>query len=140
MPGERQPSDEPMESATWTIDWNPEFAEESRLKREILRALAEPKAIATIRRFAESATREALEDGMETEHILWLDSSSSYAFFVRVWYDLGDGKLYLLVEESDLGDVGFLLMENLECATYLAEGESVLKVEFTDPDDLGVAR
>lgn len=127
-----------MESIVWTIDWNPEFAEESRLKREILRALNDPKTIATIKRFAEAATREALEDGLETEHIIWLDSGYSYAFFVRVWYDLTESKLFILVEENDLGDVGFLLIEKLDCASY--GQENVLTVEFTDPEDLGVAR
>ena len=126
-----------VESVVWTIDWNPEFADEARLKREILRSLNDPKTIATVKRFAEYSAREANEDGLETEHIVWLDSALSYAFFVRVWYDLGEKKLFILVEENDLGDIGFLLLESLACASY-AESEDVLKVEFVDPEDLGV--
>lgn len=124
-------------SVVWTIDWNPEFEDEARLKREILRALNDPKTIATIKRFAEFATNEASEDGQETEHIVWLDSALSYAFFVRVWFDIGEQKLFILVEENDLGDIGFLLLEDLLCATY-GEDEAVLKVEFREPEDLGV--
>ncbi|HVM44552.1 MAG TPA: hypothetical protein VM582_01355 [Candidatus Thermoplasmatota archaeon] len=126
-----------VESVVWTIDWNPEFEDEPRLKREILRALNDPKTMATIKRFAEYSLREASDDGLETEHIVWLDSALSYAFFVRVWYDLGEKKLFILVEENDLGDVGFLLLEDLACASY-GEAEDVLKVEFREPDDLGV--
>ena len=126
-----------MESIVWTIDWNPEFEDEARLKREILRALNDPRTIATIKRFAELSAQEATEDGLETEHILWLDSALSYAFFVRVWYETGEGKLFILVEENDLGDVGFLLLNDLECASY-AESDDVLRVELKDPEDLGV--
>ena len=126
-----------VESVVWTIDWNPEFGDEARLKREILRTLGDAKTMSTIKRFAEYSQREASEDGLETEHIVWLDSALSYAFFVRVWYDLGEKKLFILVEENDLGDVGFLLIENLSCASY-AESEGVLKVEFKEPEDLGV--
>lgn len=127
-----------MESIVWNIDWNPEFEEESRLKREILKSLNDPKTIATVKRFAEFAVREAVEEGQETEHIIWLESSFSYAFFVRVWYEMSEGKLFILVEENDLGDVGFLLLNDLECASYAEE--NVLKVELTDPEDLGVSR
>ncbi|HUR70127.1 MAG TPA: hypothetical protein VM370_12860 [Candidatus Thermoplasmatota archaeon] len=127
-----------VESVVWTIDWNPEFEDEARLKREILRSLNSPKTMGIIKRFAESASREAAEDGMETEHIVWLDSALSYAFFVRVWFDLGEQKLFILVEENDLGDVGFLLLEDLACASYAESDEGILKVEFTDPEDLGV--
>ena len=127
-----------MESVTWTIDWNPEFEEEARLKREILRALNDGKTIATVRRFAEQSVKEAMEDGQETEHIIWLDSSYEHAFFVRVWYEISESKLFLVVEENDLGDMGFLLFENLECASYHEDADDVLKVEFTDPEDLGV--
>ena len=126
-----------MESITWKVDWNPEFEDEARLKREILKSLANTKTIATIKRFAEESAREATEDGLETEHILWLDSNFSYAFFVRVWYELAEGKLFILVEENDLGDVGFLLFDKLECATY-GQDDGVLRVELTDPEDLGV--
>ncbi|MEA3200565.1 MAG: hypothetical protein QOE90_1993 [Thermoplasmata archaeon] len=127
-----------MESVVWTVDWNPEFADEARLKREILRALNDGKTIATIRRFAEQAAREASEDSMETEHIVWLDSSYEHAFFVRVWYELSESKLFIVVEENDLGDMGFLLFENMACASYAQDSDDVLKVELADPDDLGV--
>jgi hypothetical protein len=126
-----------VESVVWTIDWNPEFEDEARLKREILRSLNNQKTIATIKRFAEFSAQEAGDDGLETEHILWLDSALSYAFFVRVWFDLAEQKLFILVEENDLGDVGFLLIEDLACASY-AEDEGILKVEFKEPEDLGV--
>lgn len=128
-----------MESTVWTIDWNPEFADESKLKREILKALNNPKTISTVRRFAEVARREALDEGQETEHILWLDSGYTYAFFVRVWFDLAENKLFILVEENDLGDVGMLSLGDLDCASY-GEDESLLRVEFTEPEDLGVPR
>lgn len=127
-----------MESVVWTIDWNPEFEGEARLKREILRALNDGKTIATIRKFAEQSVKEAVEDGQETEHIIWLDSSYEHAFFVRVWYEISEQKLFLVVEENDLGDMGFLLFENLDCASYGEESGDALKVEFKDPEDLGV--
>ena len=126
-----------MESVVWTIDWNPEFEDEARLKREILKALKDDKTIETVKRFADQALREALEDGLETEHIVWLDSSFTYAFFVRVWYEVSEGKLFIIIEENDLGDVGFLLINDLDCASY--NEEKVLKVELKDPDDLGVS-
>ena len=128
-----------MESITWSVDWNPEFADEAKLKREVMRALNEPKTIAAVKRFAETAAKEATADGLETEHILWLDSGYAHAFFVRVWYELGEGKLFILVEENDLGDIGFVLIEKLDCASYTSE-TNVLRVELTDPEDLGVAR
>lgn len=127
-----------MESIVWTVDWNPEFEGEARLKREVLKALTDSKTIATIKRFAEQSQREAIDDHLETEHILWLDSSYEHAFFVRVWYEMTDEKLFILIEENDLGDVGMLAIEALECATY-GEGD-VLKVELKDPEDLGVPR
>lgn len=126
-----------MESIVWKVDWNPEFEDEPRLKREILKALNQSRTMATVKRFAEHAVREAVEEGQETEHILWLDSSFTYAFFVRVWYEMGEGKLFILVEENDLGDVGFLLIDDLACASY-QQDEARLKVEFTEPEDLGV--
>ena len=128
-----------MESITWTIDWNPEFEDESRLKREILKSLNDPRSIATVKRFAELARREALEEGQETEHILWLDSGYAYAFFVRVWFDMAEGKLFILVEENDLGDVGMLSIADLDCASY-QQKEDALRVEFAEPEDLGVSR
>ncbi|HVL49713.1 MAG TPA: hypothetical protein VM889_14245 [Candidatus Thermoplasmatota archaeon] len=126
-----------MESIVWRMDWNPEFEDEPRLKREILKALQDDKTIETIKRFAETAHKEALEDGLETEHLLWLDSSFTYAFFVRVWYEVSEKKLFIIVEENDLGDVGFLILEDLDCASY--NEENTLKVEFREPDDLGVS-
>ncbi len=127
-----------MESIVWTVDWNPEFEEEARIKREILRSLRNGKTIETVKRFAEAAVREAVEDGLETEHILWLDSSQTYAFFLRVWYEVSEGKLFIIIEENDLGDIGFLILNDLECATY--DEERVLKVELADPEDLGIPR
>lgn len=127
-----------MESTVWTVDWNPEFEGESRLKREILKSLNHPKTIATVRRFAEFSRREALEEGQETEHILWLESGYTYAFFVRVWFDLAESKLFILVEENDLGDVGMLSIADLECASYAQQDG--LRVEFREPEDLGVSR
>lgn len=128
-----------MESIVWTVDWNPEVDDDNKLKRELTKALQEAKTIETIKRFAELSTKEATEDGIETEHLLWLDSSFNYAFFVRVWHDLTESKLNILVEENDIGDVGFILLEDIECASYTAEAdERVLKVELVDPEDLGV--
>jgi hypothetical protein len=129
-----------MESIVWTVDWNPEIADDERLKRELNKALEDGRAIATIKKFAEQAVKEAVDDGLETEHLVWLDSHFSYAFFVRVWFDVSDGKLCILVEENDLGDVGYVLIKDLECASYAEDEEDILKVEFTDPEDLGVAR
>ena len=130
-----------MESIVWTVDWNPEVEDDARLKRELMRALGEEKTIATVKRFAELAAKEAIEDGLETEPLLWLDSHFSYAFFVRVWYDVAEAKLNILVEENDLGDVGFVLIDDLECASYEPEDvEDVLKVELAEPEDLGVPR
>ena len=127
-----------MESIVWTVDWNPEVEDDARLKRELMKSLHDPKTIATVKRFAETSVKEALDDGLETEHLLWLDSHFSYAFFVRVWYDIADAKLCILVEENDLGDVGYVLIKDLECASYAEEDADVLKVELTDPEDLGV--
>ena len=130
-----------MESIVWTVDWNPEVSDDARLKRELMKSLHDPKTIATIKRFADLASKEASEDGLETEHLLWLDSHFSYAFFVRVWFDMADQKLCILVEENDLGDVGYVLIKDLACASYAEdEAEDVLKVELTDPEDLGVPR
>ena len=127
-----------MESLAWAVDWNPDFEDDRALKREVTRALKEPRIIETIRRFAREAVKEARDDGLETEHLVWLETKSKYAFFVRVWYEVSEGKVFIIVEENDLGDVGFLVMEDFDCATY-SEGE-MLKVELKDPDDLGVQR
>lgn len=131
-----------MESLAWSVDWNPEVEDDARLKRELTKALNQPKTMATIKRYAEIAQKEALDDGLETEHLLWLDSHFTYAFFVRVWYDVSDAQLCILVEENDLGDVGYVLLKDLDCASYAEDGEEsgVLRVDFTDPEDLGVAR
>ena len=128
-----------MESIVWTVDWNPEVADDARLKRELMKSLHDPKTIATVKRFADLAAKEAADDGLETEHLLWLDSHFSYAFFVRVWFDMADQKLCILVEENDLGDVGYVLIKDLACASYAEDSdEGVLKVELTDPEDLGI--
>ena len=127
-----------MESIVWTIDWNPEWEADQRLKRDVLKALKDETTIATIKRFAEQSVKEAVDLGLETEHILWLDSSLNYAFFVRVWYETSESKLFIIIEENDLGDVGFLLLNDLDCASY--NEENVLKVELRDPEDLGVPK
>lgn len=125
-------------SIIWTIDWNPDLEEEPALKREILRALRDDRTIHAIKRYADQAVRECLEDDLESEHLLWLDAGTSYAFFVRVWYETTEEKLFIVVEENDLGDVGFLLLEDHACASY--GQDQVLTVEVRDPGevDLGV--
>jgi len=128
----------PMESIVWTIDWNPEWEGDNRLKRDVLKALKDDTTISMIKRFAEQSVKEAVDLGLETEHIVWLDSSLTYAFFVRVWYETSESKLFIIIEENDLGDVGFLLLNDLDCASY--NEESLLKVEFKDPEDYGVSR
>ena len=128
----------PMESIVWTIDWNPEWEGDNRLKRDVLKALKNDTTISTIKHFAEQSVKEAVDLGLETEHIVWLDSSLTYAFFVRVWYETSESKLFIIIEENDLGDVGFLLLNDLDCASY--NEESLLKVEFKDPEDYGVSR
>lgn len=131
-----------MEAIAWTIDWNPEFRDDAKLKREVLKCFRDIRVIRTIKDFAERALKEAGEDGLETEHILWLDASYKYALFVRVWYEASEEKLFIIIEENDLGDVGFFLLDSMDCATY--EEERVLKVEFKedlrDPGKLGVSR
>jgi hypothetical protein len=131
-----------MEAIAWTIDWNPEFQEDAKLKREVLKCFRDIRIIRTIKDFAERAIKEAAQDGLETEHILWLDASYKYALFVRVWYEAGEEKLFLIIEENDLGDVGFFLLSDYACATY--EEEKSLKVEYSDkmrdPGSLGVSR
>ncbi|HLE98166.1 MAG TPA: hypothetical protein VI997_12410 [Candidatus Thermoplasmatota archaeon] len=127
-----------MESIVWTIDWNPEWEGDNRLKRDVLKALKDDTTISMIKRFAEQSVKEAVDLGLETEHIVWLDSSLTYAFFVRVWYETSESKLFIIIEENDLGDVGFLLLNDLDCASY--NEESLLKVEFKDPEDYGVSR
>jgi hypothetical protein len=131
-----------MEAIAWTIDWNPEFRDDAKLKREVLKCFRDLRIIRTIRDFAERSMKEASEDGLETEHILWLDASYRYALFVRVWYEAAEEKLFIIIEENDLGDVGFFLLDTFPCATY--EEERVVKVEynekFRDPGAMGVPR
>jgi hypothetical protein len=125
-----------MESMTWRVDWNPDFEDDRFMKREVLRAIKNDKVLQTIRRLADQAVREAKDDDLETEHLVWLDTRGKYAFFIRVWYEASEEKVFIIVEENDLGDVGFLIMENFDCATYSSAGQ--LKVEFRDPDTFGV--
>jgi hypothetical protein len=131
-----------MEAIAWTIDWNPEFQEDAKLKREVLKCFRDIRVIRTIKEFAERAIKESTEEGLETEHILWLDASYKYTLFVRVWHEASEEKVFLIIEENDLGDVGFFILDSMDCATY---GEDrVLKVEFNDkfrdPGALGVPR
>ncbi|HEV8361623.1 MAG TPA: hypothetical protein VGR28_14335 [Candidatus Thermoplasmatota archaeon] len=134
--------DEPMEAIAWSIDWNPEFREDAKLKREVLKCFRDLRVIQTIKDFAERAMHEAADDGLETEHIVWLDASYKYALFVRVWYEASEEKLFIIIEENDLGDVGFFLLDSMDCATY--DEEKVLRVEFNekfrDPGHLGVSK
>lgn len=125
-----------MEPSPWAVDWNPNFEDDHRVQRAVLRALTEDNVLETIHRLAQQSIDEAVEDGVETEHLVWLDGGSRFAFFVRVWYESSEGKLFVIVEENDLGDVGFLRLEDFECASY--EGKRVLKVELEDPETLGV--
>jgi hypothetical protein len=131
-----------MEAIAWTIDWNPEFQDDAKLKREVLKCFRDIRIIRTIKNFCERATTEAGDDGLETEHILWLDASYKYALFVRVWYEASEEKMFIIIEENDLGDVGFFLLDSFDCATY--EEERTVKVEyndkFRDPGHLGVSR
>lgn len=133
---------EPMEAIAWTIDWNPEFRDDAKVKREVLKCFRDIRIIRTIKDFAERAMKEAAEEGLETEHILWLDASYRYALYVRVWYEASEEKMFIIIEENDLGDVGFFLLDTFDCATY--EEERTLKVEvndeFKDPGSLGVSK
>lgn len=131
-----------MDAIAWSIDWNPEFAEDQKLKREVLKCFRDLRVIRTIKDFAERAMKESAEEGLETEHILWLDASYKYTLFVRVWHEASEEKVFIILEENDLGDVGFFLLDSMACATY---GEDkVIKVEFSDkfrdPGTLGVSR
>ncbi|MDX1611140.1 MAG: hypothetical protein R3185_02140 [Candidatus Thermoplasmatota archaeon] len=127
-----------MDPLGWSVDWNPDFEDEPAIRREVARALQDERLTMAIRRLAEQAVAEALDDGLETEHLVWLDTRGNYAFFVRVWFEASEEKVFIIIEENDLGDVGFLMLEGLECATYGTN--SVLKVEFRDPETLGVSR
>jgi hypothetical protein len=126
-----------------TLDWNPDFEGEPRIKREVQKALRDKIVMKTIRQFAEQSTYEAEEKGLETEHIVWLETpGSKYMYFVRVWFEAGEEKLFVIVEENELGDVCFMAIEGHTCATYADEG--VARVEFDprfkDPGKLGVSR
>lgn len=131
-----------METIAWSVDWNPEVRDDARLKREVLRCFKDLGVLRAIKAFAERATKEAREAGLETEHILWLEGSSKYALYVRVWFETSEDKVFIVIEENDLGDVGFFLLDSMDCATY---GEDhAFKVDFnpkfTDPGSLGVSR
>lgn len=130
-----------MESSVWTIDWNPDFSQDRRLKQDILKCFRQKRVLRLIKGFVERSKKEA-ESGFETEHIVWLDGSEKYALFVRVWFETTEKKAFVVIEENDMGDVGFLLLSDYECATY--EDERVLRVdynpEFRDPGTMGVSR
>ncbi len=121
-------------SIFWTIDWNPEHERDAPMKRQIRASLEDEAVISAVKRFADQATREAEEHGLETEHMLWLDSGSTYAVFLRMWYEIAESKLFIVIEESDLGDVGFLILGDRECASY--EVSDVLQVEVMEPGDV----
>jgi hypothetical protein len=125
-----------MEPSSWAIDWNPAYEDDHRVQRSVVTALAEEGVLDTIERLASQSIEEALADGFETEHLVWLDGESRFAFFVRVWFEASEDKLFLVVEENDLGDVGFLQLDGHDCASY--DGRRVLKVELEEPETLGV--
>lgn len=125
-----------MEPLPWAVDWNPEFEDDSRIKRAVLRALKREHVYETIERLAQQSIDETLRDGIETEHLVWLDTDGKFAFFVRVWFEASEEKVFVIVEENDLGDIGFLLLEDFDCASY--DGRDVLQVEFEEPETLGV--
>lgn len=125
-----------MEPLPWAVDWNPDFEDDHRIKRAVLRALKEDNVLETIERLAQQSIEETLQDGIETEHLVWLEADAKFAFFVRIWFEASEEKVFVILEENDLGDVGFLLLEDFDCASY--DGEKVLTVEFREPDTLGV--
>lgn len=125
-----------MEPLPWAVDWNPDFEDEHRIKRAVLRALKEDNVLETIERLAQQSIEETLQDGIETEHLVWLEADAKFAFFVRIWFEASEEKVFVILEENDLGDVGFLILEDFDCASY--DGEQVLQVEFREPDTLGV--
>lgn len=125
-----------MEPLPWTVDWNPEFEEDPHIKRAVLRALKRDHVLETIERLAQQSIDETLRDGIETEHLVWLETDGKFAFFVRVWFEASEEKVFVIVEENDLGDIGFLLLDDFDCASY--DGRDVLKVEFEEPETLGV--
>lgn len=125
-----------MEPLPWAVDWNPDFEDDPRIKRAVLRALKEEAVLDAIERMAQQSIDETLDEGIETEHLLWLESDGKFAFFVRIWYEASEDKVFIPIEENDLGDIGFLLLDAFDCASY--EGEQVLRVEFREPDTLGI--
>lgn len=125
-----------MEPLPWAIDWNPDFEDDPRMKRAVLNALQRDGVADAVRRLASRSIEEVVEEGFETEHLVWLDNEDRFALFVRVWYEKTQGKVFAVVEENDLGDVCFLLLDDFDCASY--ERETVLEVEFEDPETLGV--
>lgn len=128
-----------MDSISWAIDWNPDLDEETSMKREVLRALKDDRILRVIKRLAEQAVEEAVDESLETEHLVWLDARSKHAFFIRVWYEASEKKVFIIIEENDHGDVGFLMLDGFSCANYgNAEAADTLQVEFKDPETLGV--
>lgn len=125
-----------MEPLPWVIDWNPEFEDDPRMRRAVLTALRRDGVGDVVQRLARRAIEEVVEEGFETEHLVWLETQDRFALFVRVWYEKTQGKLFAVVEENDLGDVCFLLLDEFDCASY--EREHVLEVEFEEPETLGV--
>lgn len=128
-----------MDHTTWVVDWNPDFEDDLSIKREVLRALKDGPVMETIALLTEQAVQEAVEEGLETEHLVWLDTRGNHAFFVRIWFEASEEKAFVIIEENDLGDVGFLLLDDHHCATY-GSTPDVLRVEFRDPETLGVSR
>lgn len=128
-----------MDHTAWVVDWNPDFEDDLSIKREVLRALKERSVMRTISQLTDQAIQEAVDDGLETEHLVWLDTRGNYAFFVRIWFEASEEKAFVIIEENDLGDIGFLLLDDHDCATY-GSTPDVLKVELRDPETLGVSR
>ena len=126
-----------MDPLPWVIDWNPDFEDDPRMKRAVLTALRQVGVPDAVRRLARSAIEEVVEHGFETEHLVWLETRDRYALFVRVWYEQTQDKVFAVVEENDLGDVCFLILEDFDCASYEG-GDTVLKVEIEEPETLGV--
>ncbi len=125
-----------MEPSPWSVDWNPGFEDDPRLKRAVMQALTADNVLKTVHRLADQSVTESLDHGVETEHLVWLDAEGTLALFVRIWYEASEEKLFVIIEENDLGDVGFLQLDGFECASY--EGKNVLEVRFEDPETLGV--
>lgn len=125
-----------MDPLPWVIDWNPEFEDDTRMKRAVLQALRAEGVADTVRRLARRSIEEVVDHGFETEHLVWLDTQDRFALFVRVWYEETQDKVFAVVEENDLGDVCFLILEDHDCASY--DGEQVLEVKLEEPETLGV--